>query len=281
MRRYRIRHVTGFHYPTKVGASYNEARMLPMDTAKQQLLHSRLDITPLTSRDSFIDYWGTRVTSFEILDAHSDLTLRAESLVEIQPREHVPGDLSWDDLDGIGDRSLQLSDQLFATDYTTPTEQILEMAAEVRGRAASPAAAAREISDAVGDAIEYVRGATHVASTAAEVWEKKKGVCQDIAHVTVSALRSIGIPARYVSGYVQPNADPEVGDELTGESHAWIEWYAGDWTGYDPTNALEINDSHVIVGRGRDYHDVAPLRGIYAGGGNADLFVEVTMIRDL
>ena len=281
MRRYRIKHATGFQYPDKVSASYNEARMLPMDTAKQQLLHSRLDITPLTSRDTFVDYWGTRVVAFEVLEPHSELKLHAESLVEIQPRVYSPGDLTWDRLDGIGDRSVQLSDQLFATEHTTPTGEVRALAAEIRGRAASPAAAAREICDAIGDEIEYVPGATHVASTAAEVWEKKKGVCQDIAHVALAALRSIDIPARYVSGYVQPNAAPEIGEELSGESHAWIEWYDGDWTGYDPTNALEINDAHVIVARGRDYNDVSPLRGIYAGHGSAELFVEVSMTRDL
>ncbi|WP_106848277.1 transglutaminase family protein [Blastococcus sp. Marseille-P5729] len=281
MRRLRIKHQTGFHYPAVVSASYNEARMQPMDTQRQYLLHSRIEINPLTSRDSFIDYWGTRVTAFEILEQHEELTLSAESLIEIQPREHDPGDLTWEDLDGIGDRSVELSDQLFATVHTTPTEPIVTLAEEVRARAATPALAAREICDAIADEIEYVRGATHVASTAAEVWEHKKGVCQDIAHVAVSALRSIGIPARYVSGYVQPTSSFEVGQELSGESHAWIEWYAGDWTGYDPTNSLEINDSHVIVGRGRDYADVAPLRGIYAGKPGADLFVEVSMTREI
>lgn len=212
MRRYRIKHATGFRYPSKVGASYNEARMHPMDTQRQFLLHSRLDISPVTSRDSFIDYWGTRVTAFEVLEPHDMLQLMAESLVEIQPREHVPGDLTWDDLDGIGDRSVELSDQLFFTDYTQPTDEIRALADDVRGRASTPASAAREICDAIGDEIDYVRGATDVASTAGEVWEHKKGVCQDIAHVAVCAMRSIGIPARYVSGYIQPNSAPEVGD---------------------------------------------------------------------
>lgn len=281
MRRLRIKHVTGFHYPGPVGASYNEARMIPMDTDRQMLLHSRVEIAPLTSRDPYVDYWGTRVHAFEVLEAHSDLTLTAESLVEIQNRKHVPGELTWDDLDGIGERSIELSDQLFATEQTTADDAIRALAEDIRGRSSSPAAAAREICDAVGDEIEYVRGATHVASTAAQAWEHRKGVCQDIAHVAVSALRSLGIPARYVSGYLQPRSAPQIGEEVAGESHAWVEWFCGDWTGYDPTNALEINDAHVIVGRGRDYRDVAPLRGIYAGRSGADLFVEVTMTREV
>lgn len=280
MRRLRIRHETGFRYPQPVTASYNEARMHPKDTTRQLVLASRLDISPVTSRDAHTDYWGTRVVSFEVLGRHDSLNLQADSLVEIQPRSHVPGDLTWSDLNGIGDRSMELADQMFPTSHTRAPEEVADLAAQVRDRASSPAAAAREICDLIGDRIEYLRGVTEVSSTAEEVWEHQKGVCQDIAHVTLAALRSIGIPARYVSGYLQPQAAPEIGEPLAGESHAWIEWYCGEWTGYDPTNSLEISDSHVIVGVGRDYHDVAPLRGLYAGKSGADLFVAVTMTRE-
>ena len=281
MRRLRITHTTGFNYDGEVSASYNEARMLPLDTRKQLLLHSTLDIAPVTSRDAYVDYWGTRVTTFESLRPHNSLNLSARSLVELQPREHVPGDVTWDALGGIGDRSKMLSDQLFATEHTDPPAEVAELAKEIAGRSGTPADAARTICDTVGDRLEYVPGATNVTDTASAVWEKQKGVCQDIAHVTLGALRSIGIPARYVSGYLQPSKDPEIGEELSAQSHAWIEWYCGTWTGYDPTNSLEIEDAHVIVGYGRDYHDVAPLRGLYAGSARAALFVNVAITREL
>ena len=107
-----------------------------------------------------------------------------------------------------------------------------------------------------------------------------KGVCQDIAHITLGALREVGIPARYVSGYLHPKSEAEVGVAVAGESHAWVEWFAGDWQGFDPTNNVEIGDRHVLVGRGRDYSDVPPLRGVYAGPFKSHLHVKVTITRE-
>ena len=127
--------------------------------------------------------------------------------------------------------------------------------------------------------MEYVRGVTGVHSTASEAWAERKGVCQDIAHVALGALRSVGIPARYVSGYLHPDAGAAIGQTVIGESHAWVEWYAGEWRGYDPTNLAEVGELHVLVGRGRDYSDVSPLRGVYAGPGASELFVSVEITR--
>ena len=139
------------------------------------------------------------------------------------------------------------------------------LAAEIVAEGAPVGDTALEICRAVGSAMEYVTGVTGVHSTAAEAWDERKGVCQDIAHVALGALRSVGIPARYVSGYLHPDADAAIGQTVIGESHAWVEWFAGDWRGYDPTNLAEVGELHVLVGRGRDYGDVPPLRGVYAG----------------
>ena len=92
-------------------------------------------------------------------------------------------------------------------------------------------------------------------------------------------LRSIGIPARYVSGYLHPNAEAEIGRTVAGESHAWVEWWDGDWIGYDPTNGKPVGEQHVLVARGRDYDDVAPLKGIYSGPRSAELGVRVEVTR--
>jgi transglutaminase-like putative cysteine protease len=119
-----------------------------------------------------------------------------------------------------------------------------------------------------------------VHTTAAEAWEQKRGVCQDITHLAIGALRSVGIPARYVSGYLHPQPDAAIGQTVAGESHAWVEWFCGDWRGFDPTNLIDIGDRHVTVGRGRDYNDVAPLRGVYAGPYGSKLFVTVEITRE-
>jgi transglutaminase-like putative cysteine protease len=120
---------------------------------------------------------------------------------------------------------------------------------------------------------------TGVNSTARDAWPARSGVCQDIAHVALGVLRAAGIPARYVSGYLHPDPTAPIGQPVIGESHAWVEWYSGEWRGYDPTNLVEIGESHVYVGHGRDYGDVAPLRGVYAGPSASELFVEVEVTR--
>ncbi|WP_368731505.1 transglutaminase family protein, partial [Ralstonia pickettii] len=122
------------------------------------------------------------------------------------------------------------------TDRTRPHPEVAEIAATIAGRHDDPGEAAHEITAAIGDAVEYVYGVTGVHSTAADAWVARKGVCQDMAHIAIGALRSVGIPARYVSGYLHPKANAEIGVAVAGESHAWVEWFAGDWQGFDPTN---------------------------------------------
>ena len=143
------------------------------------------------------------------------------------------------------------------------------------GRSA-PGDAARDISLAVHEALTYLPGSTQVQTSAAEAWQERSGVCQDYAHLVVGALRHVGLPARYVSGYLHPAASPEVGQTLSGESHAWVEWWQGEWVAFDPTNAVEVGNRHVMVGAGRDYADVPPIKGIVAGG-HSDSALTVTV----
>ena len=127
--------------------------------------------------------------------------------------------------------------------------------------------------------MEYVPGSTGVHTGAQEAWALRKGVCQDIAHLTVGRLRSVGIPARYVSGYLYPKDDGAVGDTVAGRSHTWFEWWSGDWVAFDPTNGVPAGQAHVIVARGRDYTDVTPLKGVYHGAPSTGLGVTVEITR--
>jgi transglutaminase-like putative cysteine protease len=280
MKRLRIEHATGFAYHGDVSASYNEARMLPGTTDSQFVLSSSLDIEPSTSVNSYVDYFGTRVSAFDVLSPHSELKITARSLVEVRPRPVEHSGLTWHALAEQVSRNLETVEQLTQTDRTRPHEEVVGLAAEIAARHDDPGRAAHDICIAVGDAVEYMYGVTGVHSTAREAWEARKGVCQDMAHIAIGALRSVGIPARYVSGYLHPRPDAEVGVPVTGESHAWVEWFAGDWQGFDPTNNIEIGDRHVLVGRGRDYNDVPPLRGVYAGPFKSQLHVKVTITRE-
>lgn len=135
------------------------------------------------------------------------------------------------------------------------------------------------ISAYVRERVRYVPGATTVQATAEESWARGEGVCQDIAHITIGLLRQVGVPARYVSGYLYPSAAHAVGESVAGQSHAWLEYFAGEWTGSDPTNGTRETERHIIVARGRDYDDVAPLKGIYEGPAATGLGVVVEMTR--
>lgn len=280
MNRLRIRHVTGFHYDGEVTASYNEARMLPVSSEGQLVLYSNIEILPISSNHSYVDYWGTRVSSFEILTPHSELALTATSLVEVRPREHPEHRLTWETLADEIESATAYVEQLGQTPRTAPPVEVVEIARDIVTGSASPCEAAEAIARAIGERIEYMPGVTGVHTTAAEAWEQKRGVCQDITHLTLGALRSAGIPARYVSGYLHPKPDAAIGETIAGESHAWVEWFCGDWRGFDPTNGIDIGDRHVTVGRGRDYNDVAPLRGVYAGPYGSRLFVTVEITRE-
>lgn len=280
MKRLRIEHATGFSYHGDVSASYNEARMLPGTTDSQFVLSSSLDIEPSSSVNSYIDYFGTRVSAFDVLSPHHELKITARSLVEVRPRPIEHSSITWERLRTESARSIETVEQLSQTSRTEPHDEVVEIAQSIIGRGTDPSWAAHDIVAAIGDAVEYLPGATGVHSTAAEAWAARKGVCQDMAHIAIGALRAVGIPARYVSGYLHPKAAAEIGVPVAGESHAWVEWFAGEWQGFDPTNNIEIGDRHVLVGRGRDYNDVPPLRGVYAGPFKSHLNVKVTITRE-
>ena len=280
MNRLRIKHSTGFRYEGEVTASYNEARMLPASSDGQLVLFSNLDILPISSQHSYVDYWGTRVASFEILTPHKELALTATSLIEVRHREHPEHTISWDELAGLVEATTETVEQLKQTRRTEPPTEVAELAREIRDRTTNPCDAALEINRAIGNAVEYMQGVTGVHTTAAEAWAGRRGVCQDIAHLALGALRSVGIPARYISGYLHPLPNAEIGQTVAGESHAWVEWFCGTWRGFDPTNLIDIGDRHVAVGHGRDYNDVAPLRGVYAGSYGSQLFVKVEITRE-
>jgi transglutaminase-like putative cysteine protease len=279
--RVEIVHRTGFRYDAPVVASYNEARMTPMTTPMQQTLRSRVEVHPVSWESSYLDYWGTQVTAFEVHQPHEELEVVARSVVElgsILGLSAVAAEpAGWDGLarPEVVDEHIEM---LLMTERTEPGDELSELVAGLRG-APSPDEAAREVCELVRQRIEYVPGSSAVQGTAQEAWGIGKGVCQDLVHLALGGLRSLGIPARYVSGYLDPRSDPIPGESASAQSHAWLEWWSGDWTGFDPTNGVEPSDSHVMVGRGRDYTDVTPLKGVYSGSADSSLFVEVRIRR--
>jgi transglutaminase-like putative cysteine protease len=277
--RYRIAHTSDYAYDRAVAVSYNEARLTPQRTEWQTPLETTLSVDPTTWQHRYVDYWGTEVRVFEANTSHRALGIRATSLVEVDSaRRPQPTLHDWDDVhtDGVRDTWCEF---LAETPLTKAPGELAALARQIAAHAA-PGEAARAISGAVHEALTYQPGSTQVHTSASEAWDTRRGVCQDYAHLVVAALRHVGLPARYVSGYLHPAAEPEIGETLEGESHAWVEWWQGEWVEYDPTNAVPVAGRHVRIGAGRDYADVPPIKGVVAGGhSSTELTVSVELTR--
>jgi len=271
--RLRIEHLTTFVYSTPARASYNEVRQTPLTTSRQTTLEASIRTSPHALQNSYWDYWGTQVVYFNVDAPHDELTIRGRALVETQVPEDSPTS-AWVEVESETDR---LSEFLAASRYTEAGPHLREVAAGLRGSA--PEDTVRAVAGWVHDSLDYVSGVTSVHTSAAEAYEAGRGVCQDFAHLAIAVLRSTGIPTRYVSGYLHPDPEARIGQVATGESHAWIEAWLGRWWGLDPTNATEIGVRHVAVARGRDYADVAPVKGVFAGRAHHDTEVSVSIAR--
>lgn len=275
----RVVHTTAFEYAEPITASYNEARMTPVSGGLQVVEQASVRVHPTTWSHDYTDYWGTTVTVFEVLEPHVRLVLRAHSTVEVREQAAPAAPPSWTDL---GDeRTLDAHAAFLADTPTTAVpDDVAALALDVSA-GLEPHAAAEAVCLAVRDHLDYVPGVTTAHTPASEAWDARQGVCQDMAHLCAGALRSVGIPTRYVSGYLHPRPDAAFGEPVAGESHAWVEWWAGGWYGFDPTNRRPVGHDHVVLGRGREYRDVAPLTGVYAGAGASelDVTVEITRLR--
>lgn len=260
--RLQIRHHTGFHYEGRAKSSYNEARMSPQSLPTQRVEQTKVHVRPVVPTYTYVDYFGTIVTSFDIGEPHEQLEVETLSTVTTTPASMTPA-MNWRALSEP--RFVEaMSEYLGLTRRTMVPTETLELRDEWL-RSSDIHEVVEAVSTFVRSRMQYVPGATTVTSTAVEAWERGQGVCQDMTHVTLGIIRSLGIPARYVSGYFYSKRTPEVGELLRGQSHAWVEYYAGEWTGIDPTNGVAHTERHIVVGRGRDYGDVSPLKGIYHG----------------
>lgn len=277
MWRMRVIHATGYAYKSPVTASFNEARLTPRSDSRQNVVLNRIETIPATRSYRYVDYWGTAVTSFDLHAPHTELEVTSSSVVETDKGEVPEERYGWEELrsEAVIDRF----DEFLVASEFTPASRRLARVGERIAKYHEPHEAIVEAAKWVHTELAYVPGTTGVHSSGLDALREGKGVCQDFAHLTLILLRSMGIPARYVSGYLHPNAKAKVGDTIDGQSHAWIQAWTGGWFHYDPTNDKEINEQYISVGVGRDYGDVSPLKGIYSGEGSTDLDVIVEITR--
>ena len=270
--RLQVNHTTNFQYESEISASFNEARMTPMALHNQLVLQHNFSVSPLASVYEYSDYFGTRVKSFDIQAPHFELSIEAESIVDVEEVFYTSGKCDWKELDEPSFRD-SFDEYLELTPLVDSFNHNLELRSLV-----NPHEAVLFLNTEISQHISYTPGVTNVYSPASDAWQKGAGVCQDFTHACISILRSAGIPARYVSGYLYTGGG-DIGETVIGESHSWVEAWVGDWFQFDPTNGRSIGTDHVTVAKGRDYHDVTPLKGVLSGGRSRRTDVVVSLTR--
>lgn len=287
--RYNVRHTTLYSYTDPVPVCHNLVHLAPRDTAAQSCREHRLLVDPLPSiRTKRRDYFGNDVEFFSIQEAHESLSVTAMSLVDVASPVLKKGvkTPAWEDVAaGI---PTNLTPQGLAVYYLTLPSPRIRASAALAEYALPSFPAHRPIFDAVLDLTARIHNdftfdakATTVHTPPEELLELRRGVCQDFAHLQIACLRSLGLAARYVSGYVATTPPPGM-PRLAGAdaSHAWVSAFCGSlgWVDFDPTNDAVVGDLHITIGWGRDYGDVGPIQGVFVGGGQHSMKVGVDVI---
>ena len=274
-----IRHLTRFRYDHPISESIMETRMHPRSDSHQHCLSFSLSVSPRCRVFSYRDHLGNNVQHFDIPGEHNQLVIVAESVVEVQEQPNIPSFLSpdaWSSLDNLiesGDYREMLLPSTFALE--TPALVGLAQKLDVVRRD-DPLMLVHELNSRLYEYFEYVPSHTRVDSPIDEAILSGKGVCQDFAHTMIALLRHVGIPARYVSGYLYRSREDQ--DRSTPDAtHAWVDVLMPHlgWIGFDPTNNLVTHRRHIRAAVGRDYADVPPTYGVFRGKTASELYVAV------
>ena len=286
MNRYHLLHVTEFVYDGPVSESYNEVRLRPMHDDNQSCLSFRLTTHPASPAFSYRDALGNWVHQVNVLPIHNRLRVQAESVVLTHDAVPVSSWMLLTELDARREELLEeFYDMLAPSKYVPHLPELGPLIAMAEARSDGTVAGfVQSASSMIHTRFQYVKGATHVNSSIADSLQLGAGVCQDFAHLLLGILRKRGIPARYVSGYLVPqnkdNPNAKLEEVIGGQaSHAWAEAYIpdSDWIPLDPTLGKPVGKRHVRIAYGRDYSDVAPVRGVYKGHAGQRLSVDVSV----
>src|SRR5579862_6312133 len=266
---YSIRHLTKFRYTTPVSESVMETRMHPRNEGTQRCLTFHLAVSPRCRVFSYRDYLGNNVHHFDIPSQHSQLVIIAEALVDLQPLVSLPESLApsaWAELDALV-RDGDYWEMLLPSEFAKPTPSLMRLAGQLDVRRRDdPLTILQELNSSLYASFEYALKSTRVDSPIDDAIRTRQGVCQDFAHIMIALVRTLGIPCRYVSGYLHRRVEDH-DRSAEDATHAWIEALLPQigWVGFDPTNNLVAGDRHIRVAIGRDYADVPPTRGVYKG----------------
>ena len=289
--RYSVRHRTTYRYEQPVGISHHVLRLMPRQCPQQHLHGSELVLHPAPSVGSrSSDYFGNPVTYATIQQQHHELVIEALSSVEViapaapSPERTPPWESVFGTLERTGSReALDALQYAFDSPYTLASADLAGYAARSFTPGRNVLEATRELTRRIHQDFRYDSTATTVSTPVDEVVRLGRGVCQDFAHLELACLRALGVPGRYVSGYLMTRPPPGQ-QKLIGAdaSHAWISVWCGEagWVDFDPTNDTIVGDEHVTLAWGRDYGDVSPINGVIFGGGahRIEVNVDVTPV---
>lgn len=284
---FEIRHSTDYRYESPAIEAYLEARLTPPNTSRQRVVDHRIEIAPELPTSQYTDSFGNRVDFFSMTLRHARLSITNHLLVETIDAPLPAEALSVPVAEA---RQLFTSALIDHFDYLQPTPIVPTggPAANLVRQYLKPGAPLGPAIEALNSAIfrtfKYMPGSTDNLTPLREVWKARRGVCQDFAHVMLSVLRTAGLPARYVCGYIETAAPRSPsGRRLVGSvaTHAWVEVLVPgfEWVAFDPTNNRLCAEQHVAVSFGRDSRDAAPVRGTFKGSGGQAMKVRVNMKR--
>ena len=289
---YRLRHRTTYRYEKPVSFARCALRVTPREGPDQALLAHELIISPHSTRqDIRVGQFGERVVTATLETPHRELTIEARSRVDVtRPRlETLLFETPWETAraDAAAADSLDLASPAHFL-YPSRMAPIVKAITDYASASFPPGRpiieAAFDLACAIKRGFTYDPEATEVSTPAAKAFEARRGVCQDFAHIMISGLRGLGLPAAYVSGYIRTYAAPgRPRLEGADATHAWVDVWCGrdhGWIGFDPTNALIVSEDHLVVAVGRDYLDVAPISGVILGPGEQKIDVAVDLVPD-
>ena len=274
---FKIVHITKYQYNWPIKESINEIRLFPHHFENQEVLQYQLLITHNPDVDISADYYGNRMGNFNVLDAHTEMTIESRMLVRVNHSLKIPeiDATSVNDIREDKEKSILLL-RLCYIDNIEKQNEIEKILREINIENKSIIEIAQQCNAYVFENFTYTKGITNIETTVDEILTLKKGVCQDFAHILLQLLRTAGIPSRYVSGYICPN---ESGFRGEGATHAWVEIYTPKqgWLGLDPTNNIWTMDNHVRLSVGRNFSDCTPIKGTFKGLARQTLSVCVSI----
>jgi len=278
---YALTHLTRFTYSEPITASVMEVQMQPRSDRNQRCIEFDMTISPPAHVMVRRNYLGNTVHVFDIPGRHSRIAIKTDATVEVKPLPDLPDAVSadaWDEIDAQVTEDRDLYDMLLPSRFAKPTDMLLSLADELNvNRDGDPLSTLRRLNTDIYETFEYIQNITRADSPIDEALERRVGVCQDFAHVMIALARHLGIPCRYISGYLYHRTDRD--RSAADATHAWVEAWLPEhgWVGFDPTNNTLCNVQHIRVAIGRDYHDVPPTNGVYIGDATSELEVEVAV----